>query len=135
MKLTKKTLNNIILSSALALGPIAASAHEPPDICPNAGTRDNIYNVLKAALIDAQSQENGGFGFEMWGAVVNRDGVVCAIAFTGHNRGSQWPGSRAIAAQKANTANAFTLPEKRRRQGAACDGNSRAGKGGNEIVQ
>jgi uncharacterized protein GlcG (DUF336 family) len=46
----------------------------------------------------------------MWGTVVNRDGVVCAVAFTGANRGSQWPGSRAIAAQKANTANAFSLP-------------------------
>jgi uncharacterized protein GlcG (DUF336 family) len=46
----------------------------------------------------------------MWGTVVNRDGIVCAVAFTGTNRGSQWPGSRAISAQKANTANAFSLP-------------------------
>jgi len=30
--------------------------------------------------------------------------------FTGSNRGDQWPGSRVIAAQKANTANAFSLP-------------------------
>ena len=42
--------------------------------------------------------------------VVNRDGVVCAVAFTGNNRGDQWPGSRVISAQKANTANAFSLP-------------------------
>jgi hypothetical protein len=35
---------------------------------------------------------------------------VCAVAFTGADRGSQWPGSRVIAAQKANTANAFSLP-------------------------
>jgi len=42
--------------------------------------------------------------------VVNRDGVVCAVVFTGTNRGDQWPGSRVIAAQKANTANAFSLP-------------------------
>jgi hypothetical protein len=41
---------------------------------------------------------------------VNRDGVVCAVAFTGGNRGDQWPGSRVISAQKANTANAFSLP-------------------------
>jgi hypothetical protein len=27
------------------------------------------------------------------------------------NTGDQWPGSRAISAQKANTANAFSLPE------------------------
>jgi uncharacterized protein GlcG (DUF336 family) len=46
----------------------------------------------------------------MWGTVVNRDGVVCAVAFTGNNRGDQWPGSRLISAQKANTANAFSLP-------------------------
>ena len=54
---------------------------------------------------------NGGFNLDMWGTVVNRDGVVCAVAFTGGNRGSQWPGSRVISAQKANTANAFSLPQ------------------------
>jgi uncharacterized protein GlcG (DUF336 family) len=31
------------------------------------------------------------------------------VAFTGNTRGDQWPGSRAISAQKANTANAFSL--------------------------
>ena len=45
----------------------------------------------------------------MWATVVNRDGVVCAVAYSGNNRGSQWPGSRVISAQKANTANAFSL--------------------------
>jgi uncharacterized protein GlcG (DUF336 family) len=65
---------------------------------------------LKAALISARDQANGGFNLDMWGTVVNRDGLVCAVVFTGSNRGSQWPGSRAIAAQKANTANAFSLP-------------------------
>ena len=65
---------------------------------------------LQAALANARAQSNGGFNLDMWGAIVNRDGVVCAVAFTGVNRGSQWPGSRVIAAQKANTANAFSLP-------------------------
>jgi uncharacterized protein GlcG (DUF336 family) len=65
---------------------------------------------LRAALIEARGQNNGGFDLDMWGAVVNRDGIVCAVAFTGEDRGDQWPGSRVIAAQKANTANAFSLP-------------------------
>lgn len=65
---------------------------------------------LKAALKAAQAQPNGGFGLEMWATVVNRDGIVCAVAFTGTSRGDQWPGSRVISAQKANTANAFSLP-------------------------
>src|SRR5437899_224992 len=46
----------------------------------------------------------------MWGAIVDRDGIVCAVAFTGAHRGDQWPGSRVMSAQKANTANAFSLP-------------------------
>jgi uncharacterized protein GlcG (DUF336 family) len=53
---------------------------------------------------------NGGLDLDMWGTIVDRDGVVCAVAFTGNDRGDQWPGSRVISAQKANTANAFSLP-------------------------
>jgi uncharacterized protein GlcG (DUF336 family) len=68
------------------------------------------HGQLKAALTEARKQPNGGFNLDMWGAIVNRDGVVCAVAFTGAERGDQWPGSRVIAAQKANTANAFSLP-------------------------
>src|ERR1700680_2649179 len=67
------------------------------------------YAMLKAALISAQSQMNGGFWLQMWGTIVDRDGYVCAVAFSGTNRGAQWPGSRVISAQKANTANAFSL--------------------------
>lgn len=68
------------------------------------------HSQLVAALKAARAQANGGFNLDMWGTVVDRDGVVCAVAFTGANRGSQWPGSRLISAQKANTANAFSLP-------------------------
>jgi uncharacterized protein GlcG (DUF336 family) len=66
--------------------------------------------MLKSALTAARDQQNGGFNLDMWGTVVNRDGVVCAVAFTGADRGDQWPGSRVISAQKANTANDFSLP-------------------------
>ena len=38
------------------------------------------------------------------------DGTVCAVAYTGAKVGDQWLGSRVISAQKANTANAFSLP-------------------------
>src|SRR5277367_6372287 len=68
------------------------------------------HDALHSALVAAQMQMNGGFGLNMWGTVVNRDGIVCAVAFTGSARGDQWPGSRVISAQKANTANAFSLP-------------------------
>ena len=68
------------------------------------------WEQLKAALTAARSEANGGLNLDMWGTIVDRDGVVCAVAFTGTDRTQQWPGSRVISAQKANTANAFSLP-------------------------
>jgi uncharacterized protein GlcG (DUF336 family) len=79
----------------------------------NAGTCQGLpsFENLQAALKTARSASNGGFDLDMWGTVVNRDGEVCAVAKTGADRGDQWPGSRVISAQKANTANAFSLPK------------------------
>src|SRR5436853_6892854 len=68
------------------------------------------HGALQNALTLARNQANGGFNLDMWATAVNRDGLVCAVAFTGSDRGQQWPGSRVISAQKANTANAFSLP-------------------------
>src|SRR6202049_5134983 len=67
------------------------------------------YGKLKAALAAATATETSGLNNQMWATIVDRDGVVCAVAFSGVNRGAQWPGSRVISAQKANTANAFSL--------------------------
>jgi uncharacterized protein GlcG (DUF336 family) len=64
---------------------------------------------LRTALYNAVSAEASGLNLHMWATIVDRDGVVCAVAFSGLDRGSQWPGSRVISAQKANTANAFSL--------------------------
>ena len=64
---------------------------------------------LKSALTIARQADNGGLNLDMWATVVDRSGIVCAVAFSGDNVGAQWPGSRVISAQKANTANAFSL--------------------------
>jgi len=96
-----------ILSMVLAIcASVPAFAQPTSDACPGLPT----YSQLKAALTSARNQMNGGFNLDMWGTVVNRDGIVCAVVFTGADRGSQWPGSRVISAQKANTANAFSVP-------------------------
>jgi uncharacterized protein GlcG (DUF336 family) len=67
------------------------------------------WGQLKAALNAAVMAEKSGFNLHMWATIVDRDGIVCAIAFSGTDRGAQWPGSRVISAQKANTANSFSL--------------------------
>ncbi|MGA2809405.1 MAG: heme-binding protein [Terracidiphilus sp.] len=103
-----------ILTLMLALGvslPGYAQASNGSDLDVAAACKQlPTHSQLRTALSAARAQSNGGFNLDMWGTIVNRDGVVCAVAFTGNNRGAQWPGSRAISAQKANTANAFSLP-------------------------
>lgn len=105
-------MNTILLRTTCiaAVAVVSATA-----VAQNDGQGNNCaglpsYSQLKSALTAARQQANGGFDLDMWGAVVNRDGFVCAVAFTGDDRGSQWPGSRVISAQKANTANSFSLP-------------------------
>src|SRR5690349_8359850 len=65
--------------------------------------------ALQLALKKAVADESSGLDFQMWATIVDRDGIVCAVAFSGSDRGAQWPGSRVISAQKANTANSFSL--------------------------
>lgn len=91
------------LVSAQAATP-AATSSDPCAALPD-------HDAVTAAIKTAQAEKNGGFGLNMWATVVNRDGVVCVVTFTGNDRGDQWPGSRVIAAQKANTANDFSLPK------------------------
>ena len=78
----------------------------------HAGACDGLpsWQQLKEALTAARKEANGGFDLDMWGTVVGTDGTVCAVAYTGAKYGDQWLGSRVISAQKANTANAFSLP-------------------------
>lgn len=69
---------------------------------------------LRSALVDVVKQgkeANTGLGNHEWSVVVNRDGLVCAVVFSGPDRGAQWPGSRVIAAEKAHTANALSTPD------------------------
>src|SRR5277367_4976531 len=117
MKLSTILIGTSVLALSLfGLKNLTAQAHDKtPDDSDVADVQSACkllpsYSQLKAALVSAQGASNGGFGLNMWGTVVSRDGIVCAVAFTGADRGSQWPGSRVIAAQKANTANAFSLP-------------------------
>ena len=80
------------------------------------GTYSSVYDALKAgaeaAIIDMKAsheKDKVGLGNDMWATINNRDGVICAVVFTGDDRGSQWPGSRLISAEKAYTANAYSL--------------------------
>lgn len=86
-----------------SLGSTATLAQD----CSTLPDHQTLTNVLQAAAPDAAT--NGGLATNMWATLVSRDGQVCAVAMSGADRDDQWPGSRVISAQKANTANAFSL--------------------------
>jgi uncharacterized protein GlcG (DUF336 family) len=112
-KRTQSTRHSLLIA-LLALGVTLPALAQPPEKDVDSAAACKLlpsHNQLRTALAAARAASNGGFNLDMWGTVVNRDGVVCAVAFTGADRGSQWPGSRVISAQKANTANAFSLPK------------------------
>ena len=106
MKTLYLTVLSVIWLCVAASTAVAADEQNQSAACAGLPSHD----ALRAALERARNLSNGGFNLDMWGTVVNRDGVVCAVAFTGDERGDQWPGSRVISAQKANTGNAFSLP-------------------------
>ena len=100
---------SVALIMAIFLLPVMAFAAGKNDEGPADCKGLPGYAKLKEALDAAVTTEGSGLNLHMWATVVNRDGAVCAVAFSGIDRGAQWPGSRVISAQKANTANAFSL--------------------------
>jgi uncharacterized protein GlcG (DUF336 family) len=99
------TLPGIVQAQTPAATQASANRLPGADVCRGLPG----HAALKAALDAATQAETSGLNNQMWATIVNRDGVVCAVAFSGVDRGAQWPGSRVISAQKANTANAFSL--------------------------
>src|SRR5437762_780098 len=102
---TKRLLRPAALLTVLLIASSGMAKDETNKAC---DTLPN-FSALKAALDAATATETSGLNNQMWATIVDRDGFVCAVAFSGVNRAAQWPGSRVISAQKANTGNAFSL--------------------------
>jgi uncharacterized protein GlcG (DUF336 family) len=105
MRLTTRLGAPVLLSGVVLLARVASADSDEGRSCRGLPSRQQ----LRSALVAAVQAETSGLNHHMWATVVNRDGIVCAVAFSGTDRSAQWPGSRAISAQKANTANAFNL--------------------------
>jgi len=97
-----------LLASAIVAGLGASGTARAEDAASAEGrgcpvTHEALTQALRAAVAEVGSNN-------MWASVVNRDGVVCAVTFSGRNRGDQFPVSRAISVAKAFTANGVSLP-------------------------
>jgi len=98
------TARDLLLALVLFATPAWSAAAAD---CPV--NHDQLQQALKESVKASGGPANGGLDNNEWAAVVTRDGTVCAIAFSGDKPDDQWLGSRAIAAEKANTANALSL--------------------------
>jgi hypothetical protein len=101
MKMKTKTL--MFATGILVTATIAQAQTSGCAILPH-------YQQLKDALTAARAAESSGLNANQWATIVDRDGVVCAIAFTGNDRNSQQGASRISSAMRANTANMFNYP-------------------------
>jgi uncharacterized protein GlcG (DUF336 family) len=114
MKLDGCAIAALLALAALGAPPAAQAqehgreqAREQAKNCPV--THEQLVKVLRESVKASGGPSNGGFDTNEWAAVVNRQGTVCDVAFSGKKPTDQWPGSRGIAIEKANTANDFSL--------------------------
>ena len=89
--MTRKTVWASLVGVGLVA--VAATGSWRADASVGTGIRSSelpTHAALKAALTEARQADNGGFDLDMWATVVDRDGIVRAVAFTGGDRGAQW---------------------------------------------
>jgi hypothetical protein len=113
LNLTPGLNRRLFLFSVMAAGLTGGLAKAQPNFqipfpCFGLPSQPALQSALQKSVGVAG---NNGLGFNMWATLVANDGTVCAVAFSGEQYTNQWLGSRVIAAQKATTANDFSLGE------------------------
>ena len=107
-----------LIMVAAALAPSVVQAQASSEVeqegasadCSGVPDHQRLTQALREVVAPGDPEANGGLGNHMWAVVVDRAGVICVVTYSGEAFGDQWPGSRMIAAEKAFTANAFSLP-------------------------
>jgi uncharacterized protein GlcG (DUF336 family) len=100
--------NRILALAGIAAATIGFSTVAQAN-CSGLPNHDALAKALQQAVKPSGGPSNGGLDLNMWGSIVDVDGTVCAVAFTGKAFTDQFLGSRVVSASKANTANAFSL--------------------------
>ncbi len=96
----------VVLAAVFATASMGANAWD----CGSSETHALLTQITEDVVGEGTT---GGFSLPSWVTVVDNTGKVCYVANSGgagaDAGNSQWLGSRVISAQKANTANAFSL--------------------------
>src|SRR5215472_3392775 len=99
----------LMLTFPCATRAISDDNQDGQRFCAGLPDYNQLTSALRASVKPSGGSTNGGLDFNMWATIVGKDGTVCAVTFSGQAFTDQWLGSRVISAQKANTANGFSL--------------------------
>jgi uncharacterized protein GlcG (DUF336 family) len=110
----RSTISGVVVGAVMAIGMGLMAGDTPVSPTVRAQDGDSLEcpvsrGAFRQALIGADTADSTGLDNHYWAVVVNRDGRVCAVAYSGERRDSQWLLSRQIAAAKAFTANGLSL--------------------------
>ena len=99
----------LVVAALLAASATAARADEDGRWSQPCAISSQTVHLIQSKLsgVTHLADANGGIFApnRMWSAVVDRKGVLCSVTQTSND---PWPGSRAIAIAKAETANDFS---------------------------
>lgn len=107
----------VLVGAGLVISLATAASATVEVSCEKLPTDEQLRKHLSNAANGTGIHENlgpnstvGGFadGKQQWGAVVNRNGELCAFTTSTPDPTQPWPGSQAVAKAKAYTANAFS---------------------------
>jgi hypothetical protein len=98
--------------------PAAKSNTVEPNGCANLPS----YAQLKRALSQARAADTSGSNAQQWATIVDRHGVVCAVAFTGYDTTSEGGFGRVSSAMRASSANDFSFDSSSASNGAGNPG-------------
>ena len=98
-------VGSVLAAAILLAGDIRFARAQPQS---NACGSLPSYYTLKSALAAATAADKSGLNDQLWATMMDHDGIVCAVVFSGVNRLAQPPAARVFSAQKANTANGFS---------------------------
>jgi len=104
--------NHLSLALICVAALASSNARAWNEQCAGYSNAGAVQSALTNAVNQIAALKSGGLGNNMWATVVDATGVVCLVVNTGGGPAaieSIWLGSRVISAQKANTANAFSL--------------------------
>jgi len=113
-KILQRTLRtNFLLAAVLCSAAMASTAARAETQQCEGFTNAAAVQAALSTAVRTVSAFGAGLGNNMWATVVDTSGVVCLVVNSGGGGAASidsiWLGSRVISAQKANTANAFSL--------------------------